>query len=252
MIINWSLMGVLFCVSVPGVCIAMPRLIGFLLASSTNEVQKRLSRLVVVHTLFMVLVLSVAGDVLSLRTGLHAPLLDSFLQGTVDFDSFLLLLWPVFICALTGLLVFLALYYGVVSRILDKHSLQVMTELRHALGLGGCVLYGGIVEEILARWGLMNLSGFFLMAFIKQNNLYVVSTSILLSGLIFAVGQVPAYLAAGCVASRRFIYSIVLLSLWQSFVFGFVFWQYGLVAAMLAHVLFHVGWSIYESLFRAV
>ncbi|CEG57895.1 CPBP family glutamic-type intramembrane protease [Legionella fallonii] len=246
MIIDWPLIIVLFCLSVPGVCITITRLIYFLLPNNTDELKKRMSRFAIIQTLFMVFVMSFAGAVLSFRTGLHAPLLEALLQGKAGFDAFKIILLPTLFCALFGLLIFFILYYAVVGKILDEHSFKVMANLRQALRLDGCVLYGGVVEEVIARWGLMNLIVFFAILFAGQNSNAIIWTSIVLSGLMFGVGQIPVYLAAGCRSSRRLIYSILLLCLWQSLVFGFLFWQYGVIAAIFAHMLFHFGWYFFD------
>lgn len=246
MIINWPLIIVLFCLSLPGVCIAMPRLISFLLPNNTDELKKRFSRFAVMQTLFMVLVMSFAGSILSIRTGLHDPLLEGLLQGKVGYSSLQNILLPTFLYSIFGLFVFCGLYYGVVESILDEQSFKVMRRLRSALGLDGCVLYGGVVEEVIARWGLMNLVAFFAILFTKSSSGLVIWFSIIFSGLMFGVGQIPAYIAAGCVSSRRLIYSIIVLSLCQSLLFGFLFWQYGIVSAILGHMLFHIGWGLYD------
>lgn len=246
MIINWPLIIVLFCLSVPGVLIAMKRLIFFLLQKNSDELKKRCSRFAIVQTLFMVFVMSFAGAVLSGQTGLHAPLLEALLAGKAGLSSFQTILLPTFLYSLFGLIIFCGFYYGVVGSIIDEYSFQIMAKMRAALGLDGCVLYGGVVEEVIARWGLMNVVAFFAMMFSKQNNSVVIIVSIILSGLMFAVGQIPAYLAAGCISSRRFVYSVVLLSIWQSSLFGFLFWQYGLESAILAHMLLHLGWARYD------
>ena len=77
----------------------------------------------------------------------------------------------------------------------------------------------------------MNLAVFFAIIFVKQPTPTIIWLSILVSGLIFAVGQLPAYIAAGCTSSRRFIYTFVILSLFQSTLFGYLFWQYGCLFA---------------------
>ncbi|TAL64283.1 MAG: CPBP family intramembrane metalloprotease [Legionella sp.] len=246
MTINWPLICVLFCLSIPGVLIAMPRLIALLLPNNSIEIKRRFSRFAVTQTLFMVLVLSFAGSILSQTTGLSDPVLDGLLQGKVGLSGLQAILLPTFLYALIGLIVFCGLYYGLVGSLLDEHNLEVMRKLRAAIGEDGCVLYGGVVEEVIARYGLMNLLAFFLIFFTRQHNAGIIWTVILLSGLIWAVGQMPAYIAAGAVASRRFVYSILLLYVWQAIVFGFLFWQYGLISAILAHMLFHLGWARYD------
>jgi hypothetical protein len=246
MIINWPLIIVIFCLSIPGVYIAMTRLIYFLLPNNTEELKKRMSRFAVAQTLVMVLVMSFAGSVLSLRTGLNAPLLEALIQGNSVLSSFQSILLPSILYSLLGLVIFLGLYYGIVESIIDPHSFQVMGKLRSALGVDGCVLYGGIVEEVITRWGLMNLIVFFALLFGIPNNSIIIWIAIVVSGFVFGVGQVPVYLAAGCLSSRRLIYSILLLCVCQSVLFGFIFWQYGLISSIIAHMLFHIGWALYD------
>ncbi|CAM2958365.1 CPBP family glutamic-type intramembrane protease [Legionella worsleiensis] len=246
MIINWPLISVLFCVCIPGVCIAMSRLIGFLLPQNSDVIKKRFSRVAIVQTLIMVFVMSFAGAVLSGQTGLNAPLLEGLLTGKASLDALQSILFPVVLFTVIGTVIFLVFYYGIVGSILDEHSIQAMARLRAALGLDGCVLYGGVVEEVIVRWGLMNVVAYFGLMFTQHNTNTVIVISMILSGFLFAVGQIPAYVAAGCIASRRFLYSLMMLSLWQSLVFGLLFWQYGLIAAVLSHMLFHLAWGYYD------
>jgi hypothetical protein len=244
--INWPLITILFCLSLPGVIIAMPRLINLLLHDNSEELRRRVSRLAITQTLIMVFVMSFTGSALSTQTGLNAPLLDALFQGQPVLNKMQDLLLPVFLYTLGGLFIFFVLYYGLVASVLDEGTLQVMKKMRAALRLDGCILYGGVVEDILVRWGLMNLVSFFALLFAKQKTPAVMWWSIFISGLLFSLSQLPAYLAAGCQPSRRFIYSILLLGLWQAVLFGWLFWQYGLVAAIVAHMLFHLGWSLYD------
>jgi hypothetical protein len=247
MTINWPLLIVLFCLSIPGTIIAIKRLIYFLLVDNSEDLKKRMSRLAILQTLFMIFILSLAGTALSPSTGLRDSILEGLLLGTRAVSELLPILWPTFVYAFVGLFIFLILYYGLIERIVDKKSLEIMAKMRIALGIDGCVLYGGVVEEIIGRWGLLNLTTFFILLFTKSHFNLVIWSAIIISGLMFAIGQLPAYLAAGCTSSRRFIYSLVALSLYQSTLFGYLFWQYGLIVAILAHMLFHVGWAAFES-----
>jgi len=196
----------------------------------------------------MVLILSFAGSVFSLKTGLNAPLLEGMLHGKINWSGLQQILLPTFLYAIFALLVFCGLYYGLAGSVLDDHTMQVLSKLRAALGVDGCVLYGGVVEEVIARWGLMNLIAFFLIFFVEHQSDLIIWTSIIVSGLMLGVGQIPAYIAAGCKANRRFMYVILLISLWPSLVFGYLFWQYGLISCILAHMIFYLGWSRYDPL----
>lgn len=246
MIINWPLITVLFCLSIPGIIIAIKRLIYFLLPDNTEELKKRINRFAILQTLVTVLLMCFAGAVLSKSTGLRAPILEALLEGKAGISALVPILLPTVLYAVLGLIVFCVLYYGLAKRIIDEKSLQIMAKLRITLGLDGCILYGGVVEEIIGRWGLMNLATFFAVIFMKQPSSSIIWLSIFISGLIFAVGQLPAYIAAGCSSDRRFIYSFIVLSMSQSILFGYLFWQYGLICSILAHMLFHLGWALYD------
>lgn len=244
MSVNWPIIIFLFGLSLPGVYITMPRLIRFLLPGNSDALKQKFSRIAVVQTLIMVFVMSFSGAVLSLRTGFHTPFFE--VAKVIELNDIPSIWLPTILFAVIGLIVFCGLYYGVVESILDEKSLEIMSKLRAAIGLDGCILYGGVVEEVIARWGLMNLIAFSIMAFVTNNNDLVAWMAILISGLMFGIGQLPAYLAAGCVSSRRLIYCILLLYLWQSMVFGYLYWQYGLISAIIAHMIFHLGWWVYD------
>ncbi|CAM4463476.1 MAG: hypothetical protein LEGION0403_FIIPPAGN_01388 [Legionella sp.] len=252
MIIDWPLVTVLFCLSIPGVLIAIKRLIYFLLPENSEELKKRIGRFAIVQTLVLVFILCLAGAILSQNTGLRAAYLDDMLHGKAGIG----ILFPIFLpavgYALLSLVVFLALYHRLAKRLIDEKSLQIMRNLRIALGLDGCVLYGGVVEEIIGRWGLMNLAVFFAIIFMQHTTNLIIWISIIVSALIFSAGQIPAYLAAGCSSSRKFMYSYTLLSASQSVIFGYVFWQYGLVCSIISHMLFHLGWVFCDSKFNKV
>ncbi|WP_133130381.1 CPBP family intramembrane metalloprotease [Legionella yabuuchiae] len=246
MTLNWPLIILLVVLCLPGIYIAIPRLIHFFLKDNSDELKKRISRLAMGQTLLMVFIMSLAGSLLSKASPFDAPMLSPLLKGEplrLNIQNSLL---PVFGITISGLTVFLGLYYGVFNRFLDKHNQAVMTSLRGIIGLDGCVLYSGVVDEVIARWGLMNVTAFFGVLFIGHYSNAIIWTAIIASGVIFSLGQLPMYLAAGCIASRSFLYTLVSLNVWQSIVFGLIFWQYGIVMAILAHMIFYIGWWQYD------
>lgn len=242
----WPMILFLFILALPGIFITLPRLIAMLLPNNSPTVQKKMSRLVVIQTLIMVLLMVVAGTVLSTKTGLGDPLLSALLSGKEIWRHIQDALLATGILTLVGLVGFLLLYYGLAARVLEPPTLLALKTFRQKIGLDGCVLYGGVVDEILARWGLLNVILYFAMLFSGQKSNAMVWTSIVISGLFFSISQLPAYLAAGCRASRQFVYIMLLLSLWQALIFGYIFWQYGLLITIFAHMIFYLGWYLYD------
>jgi hypothetical protein len=240
------LLSLLFVLSLPGVFVAMPRLIRFLLRHVDNVPTNKISTLAIFQSIFMVSILIVSGVILSPKTGLNAPLLEALLAGQMILGQFLHGLLPTFLIMLLGALLFFILYYGLFTHIIDKKSYEIMKQFRQSLGLDGLVLYGGIVEELLGRWGILNLTAFFFMIIIGDFKGVAVYFAIVLSSLFFALGQLPAYIAAGCSKKSLSLFAIVVLNCSLSSVFGYIFWQYGLLAAICAHVMFHTLWWFYD------
>jgi membrane protease YdiL (CAAX protease family) len=106
------------------------------------------------------------------------------------------------------------------------------------------VLYGGVTEEVLIRWGLMTaLAWAAWRLFGKESpgpSGAMMWSAVVLSALVFGLshvpavagllGEVPASLAA-YVTIGNAVFGVVA---------GYLFWRYGLEAAIGAHVLAHV------------
>lgn len=244
--IHWSLVAVLFFMGLPGVWLAIPRFIRFLLPNNTQQLVQRISKLALFQTLLMLFLLIIAGSALSDYTNLNAPLLTALLNGESILTDVLDRLLPVFLSTLAGFVLFALLYYRVFGAYLDEETKQAMKRMRIALGLDGCMLFGGVVEELIARWGLMNLTAFFILLFTRQQSPYIILVAIILSGFFLSIGQLPAYYAAGCRYGRRFLYALIALNLGQAILFGLLFWHYGLLSAIASHMLFHLAWWIYD------
>jgi membrane protease YdiL (CAAX protease family) len=75
---------------------------------------------------------------------------------------------------------------------------------------------------------------------------FILWTAILISGVLFGLGHLPSYLSFGCKKSPNTIITIITLNLWASIIFGWLFWHYGLCAAMIAHALFHIVWYPFD------
>lgn len=109
------------------------------------------------------------------------------------------------------------------------------------------LLYGGIAEELLLRWGVMSL--FVWVGWrigqrgVGQPATVVVWLAILGAALLFGLGHLPA--AAGLAPlTPAFVLRTVLLNSVFGIVAGWLFWRRSLEAAMLAHMTVHVGFAL--------
>jgi membrane protease YdiL (CAAX protease family) len=108
------------------------------------------------------------------------------------------------------------------------------------LSLAARLLYGGITEEIMMRFGLMTLLVWAIQKLSKRQNPATYILAILLSSLIFALGHFPvAYQAVDEPSFTLLTYILIGNSL-GGIVFGYLYWKKGLESAMLAHMITHV------------
>jgi len=115
------------------------------------------------------------------------------------------------------------------------------------------LLYGGITEELLLRWGLMSLFvwlGCLLAKRISKQSATVCQptsviawSAIVLAAILFGLGHLPA-LAASVTLTTPIILRTVLLNALGGLVFGWLFWRKNLESAMIAHAMTHVGFFI--------
>jgi len=104
-------------------------------------------------------------------------------------------------------------------------------------------LYGGITEEILIRWGLMTLLLWLGWRLGQQRQgkpkAQWVVVAIAVSSLAFAVGHLPAAIALGLPLTPALVGFLLIQNSLFAVVAGYLFWRYGLEAAMIAHLTVH-------------
>jgi hypothetical protein len=106
--------------------------------------------------------------------------------------------------------------------------------------------YGGIVEEVECRLFLVAVLVWLLARCnrrVARPWMYVLA--IVLAGLLFGAGHLPAAFAIGMAHTPVLVARIVLLNALVGLATGALFWKYGLEHAMLAHfcadLVLHVG-----------
>jgi membrane protease YdiL (CAAX protease family) len=106
------------------------------------------------------------------------------------------------------------------------------------------MLYGGITEELLLRWGLMTflvwaMWGFFQKEQDKPQSAYFV-VAILISSLVFGIGHLPVAFMLFPQATVALIGFVVVANSLFGLIAGYLYWKKGLESAMIAHMLAHV------------
>jgi len=106
------------------------------------------------------------------------------------------------------------------------------------------VLYGGITEEVLVRWGLMTVLVWAGWRLLRRNSLQpsygIIWSAIATSALAFGVFHLPSVAQALPVLSAYMVAYVIVGNALFGLVAGYLFWRYGLEAAVIAHVSAHV------------
>ena len=106
------------------------------------------------------------------------------------------------------------------------------------------LLYGGIVEELLLRWGIMSLLVWIGWRLAQGGHgpprPALVWIAIILSALLFGIGHLPA-MATIVPLTPLIVFRTVVLNGLGGLLFGWLFWKRNLEVAMVAHASTHVG-----------
>lgn len=109
------------------------------------------------------------------------------------------------------------------------------------------LLYGGITEELLLRWGFMSLLAWLGWRVLQRGQgtprPALMWAAIILAAILFGVGHLPA-LAGIVVLTPLLIFRTILLNALGGLLFGWLFWRRNLETAMVAHAATHVGFFI--------
>jgi hypothetical protein len=109
------------------------------------------------------------------------------------------------------------------------------------------LLYGGILEELLLRWGFMSLLVWIGWRVVQRGQGVprpaLVWTAIILAALLFGIAHLPA-LATMVTLTPLMVIRTVGLNALGGLLFGWLFWRYSLEVAMVAHAAVHVGFFV--------
>lgn len=177
-----------------------------------------------------------AGVALSRQVGLGAPVFEAALSGNNACSGLKRQLAPAGIVGVFvgGLLVFL-------TRIAPPELLALSQNIE--IPVAAKLLYGGVTEEILMRWGLMTALIWLPWRLVQKRvgpprTSYVIG-AIVAAALLFGIGHLPAAAAMGANLSPSVVAYIVVGNTVPGVLFGFLYWRYGLEAAIIAHALGH-------------
>lgn len=235
---NWRLAFVLTLIAVPG-CVAIAWLALPLLIDqqSLPLPLETLQFVSAAQSIVLVTLAAILGTWLSRKVGLRAPVISALVLGDNITDK----MGPQLLPGLGGGLVGAAIIVG--FHAFAPSALAALQE-KTAIPLVARVLYGGITEEVLIRWGLMTLlvwCGWRMFARASAApSAGIVWLAIGLSAVLFGVAHVPAVaMTMESVPASIAAYIIAGNTLF-GIIAGYLFWRFGLEAAIVSHTVAHI------------
>ncbi|ANU06939.1 CPBP family intramembrane glutamic endopeptidase [Paraurantiacibacter namhicola] len=180
----------------------------------------------------LVLVASFAGWFAAPRAGLHAPVLE---EALVRGDWRLPLraaLMPALFVGVVGMVTLLA--YGAITA-----SYFASEGAEMAQPLATRMLYGGITEEVLLRWGMMSVLALLLLK-VRLPRAAALWTANILAAVLFGLGHFPILFAVMPDPPLWLLALVLAANAGLGVLFGWLYMRRGLEAAIIAHALTHL------------
>ncbi|MBX3424032.1 MAG: CPBP family intramembrane metalloprotease [Pirellulaceae bacterium] len=183
------------------------------------------------------------GVGLASKVGLSSPVAEAVASGGDSVSAFKPQIIPGIVGGLAGG-VAIVLIAAVAKPFLSPEAVARIGEFGKLLPLPTRLLYGGIVEELLLRWGLMTLLVWAMWRLLQQGQdrpkpAFVVS-AILISSLVFGIGHLPVALMLFPEPTPALTVFVIIGNSAFGLIAGYLYWKKGLESAMLAHALTHV------------
>lgn len=182
-----------------------------------------------------------AGVALSRQVGLCAPVVEAALTGKSVSPVLKSQIMP----SLIGGFLAAAVLYAAAR--LTPADLAVHSN-KIDLPLLAKLLYGGVTEEVLLRWGAMTALAWLGWRVFQRRvgsaGPIVLSGAIFLAALLFGVLHLPAVVAMGASLSPQVIAYTVIGNMVPGVLFGILYWRYGLESSILAHAFAHAIYAL--------
>lgn len=204
--------------------------------------------LLLINPLILLIITVVIGNLLAPRVGLRSLVAEKVSHGTP--------IWPqlrphipmalgigiLFAFVVLGLDALMNPFEGTDLAVAEPATLSgLLSQL--LLGL----LYGGIVEELLLRWGVMSLLVWIGWRIFQrgqgQAHPVLVWVAITLAAVLFGIGHLPA-MASMVELTPLIVFRTILLNALGGMIFGWLYWRRSLEVAMVAHAAGHIGFFI--------
>ena len=197
----------------------------------------------IVQTAILLSIAIFIGVRLAALVGLSAPAAEALARGNSFISALKPQVLPGLIAGFTAGVVILSSYL-LFRPILPPVFVTRAERLNSSMPLLTRLLYGGITEELLLRWGLLTLLAWIAWRIFQRGRgtpraVYFVS-AIVISSVVFGIAHLPIVAALEVEFTLPIVAFIVLANSLFGLIAGYLYWQKGLEAAIIAHMSSHI------------
>lgn len=144
-------------------------------------------------------------------------------------------------------LIHVAVYYLYFKKNVSKETYIKAEKSRKQVGMLTRTLYGGVVEEIIFRFGLMTFFFWVLSLFISSDSLSFWIAN-LVASILFALAHLPGIYQMKVPITKPILIYTNGMNIMVGLFCGWLYWKEGLAAAIICHMFFHLIWFLFEKL----
>jgi hypothetical protein len=220
-------------------------------ATEIPTITPALKLLSLVQPTLILAVAVVIGLALAPRVGLSAPATEALAAGGDAFTALKSQLGPGLVGGLVG--GFCIILISLLSKpFLLPATVDRISKFTKLVPLPTRILYGGLTEELLLRWGFMTLVVWLGWRVLQKGRTTPTKTcfigAILLSSIVFGVGHLPiALMLFPDSLSPALVLFVIVANSAFGVVAGYLYWRRGLESAMVAHMFCHLVLTLASS-----
>lgn len=191
----------------------------------------------------LVAVAALVGVLLASKVNLSAPGFEALARGEKPFSALKPQVFPGVIAGLIGAIAIVLVWVLVKPSLLPEFVARAEA-FNRLLPVPTRLLYGGITEEVLLRWGVLTLLVWLAWKVFQRRRsepgtvCFVVA--IFISAILFGVGHLPVALVIGGRLTAAVVFYVISANSVFGLIGGYLYWRRGLEAAMIAHMFTHV------------
>lgn len=142
-------------------------------------------------------------------------------------------------------LVHIAYYYLFFIKKVDPQTNAKVEFSRKQLGILTRLFYGGIVEEVIFRFGIMSFL-VWLAGMLIKNVAMAFWLGNIVAAALFALAHLPAIFQMKVTVTKTILIYFNSMNIMVGLCCGWLYWTQGFAAAVLCHMLFHLVWYVFE------